>query len=81
MQFDWKEDIRMISKHGEIIEFNILTSTLGASRLHVFIYSESRTRIDVQRSLIKTFKYIGGLPDEVLTDNMSSIVNTKTGEF
>ena len=81
MQFDWKEDIRMISKHGEIIEFNILTSTLGASRLHVFIYSRSRTRIDVQRSLIKTFKYIGGLPDEVLTDNMSSIVNTKTGEF
>ena len=81
LQFDWKEDIRMISKHGEIIEFNILTSTLGASRLHVFIYSRSRTRIDVQRSLIKTFKYIGGLPDEVLTDNMSSIVNTKTGEF
>lgn len=81
MQFDLKEDIRMISKHGEIIEFNILTSTLGASRLHVFIYSRSRTRIDVQRSLIKTFKYIGGLPDEVLTDNMSSIVNTKTGEF
>ena len=81
LQFDWKEDIKMISKYGEIFEFNILTSTLGASRLHVFIYSRFKTRIDVQRSLIKTFEYIGGLPEELLTDNMSSIVNTKTGEF
>ena len=81
LQFDWKEDIKMISKHGEIFEFNILSSTLGASRLHVFIYSRFKTRIDVQRSLIKTFEYIGGLPEELLTDNMSSIVNTKTGDF
>lgn len=81
LQFDWKEDIKMISKYGEIFEFNILTSTLGASRLHIFIYSRYKTRIDVQRSLIKTFEYIGGLPEGLLTDNMSSIVNTKTGEF
>lgn len=81
LQFDWKEDIKMISKHGEIFEFNILSSTLGASRLHVFVYSKFKTRIDVQRSLIRTFEYIGGLPEELLTDNMSSIVNTKTGEF
>ena len=81
LQFDWKEDIKMISRHGEIFEFNILSSTLSASRLHVFVYSKFKTRIDVQRSLIKTFEYIGGLPEELLTDNMSSIVNTKTGEF
>ena len=81
LQFDWKEDIRMVSKHGEVFEFNILSSTLGSSRLHVFMYSKFKTRIDVQRSLIKTFEYIGGLPEELLTDNMSNIVNTKTGEF
>lgn len=81
LQFDWKEDIKMISKHGEIFEFNILSSTLGASRMHVFIYSKFKTRIDVERCLIKTFEYIGGLPEELLTDNMSSIVNTRTGEF
>ena len=71
----------MISKHGELFEFNIFSSTLGASRLHVFIYSKFRTRIDVQRCLIKTFKYIGGTPKELLTDNMSSIVNTKEHKF
>ncbi len=81
LQFDWKEDIKMISKHGELFEFNIFSSTLGASRLHVFIYSKFKTRIDVQRCLIKTFEYIGGVPKELLTDNMSSIVDTKTHTF
>ena len=81
LQFDWKEDIKMFNKHGEIFEFNIFSSTLGASRLHVFIYSKYKTKIDVQRCLVKTFQYIGGLPEETLTDNMSSIVDTKKKEF
>lgn len=81
LQFDWKEDIKMISKHGEIFEFNIFSSTLGASRLHVFIYSKFKTRLDVERCLVKTFQYIKGRPKELLTDNMSSIVDTKTKKF
>ena len=81
LQYDWKEDIKMISKHGELFEFNIFSATLGASRLHVFLYSKNRTRIDVQRCLIQTFEYIGGVTKELLTDNMSSIVNTETGKF
>ena len=81
LQFDWKEDLKMISKHGEIFEFNIFSATLGASRLHVFLYSKNKTRIDVQRCLVKTFEYIGGVPEELLTDNMSSIVDTKTKNF
>ena len=81
LQFDWKEDIKMVNKHGEVFEFNIFSSTLSASRLHIFIYSKYRTRFDVQRSLIKTFQYIGGVTEETLTDNMSSIVNTNKKEF
>ena len=81
LQFDWKEDIQMISKNGEIFEFNIFSATLGASRMHVFIYSKFKTRVDVERCLVKTFEYIEGVPKEILTDNMSSIVDTKTGKF
>ena len=81
LQFDWKEDIKMISKNGELFEFNIFSATLGASRLHIFVYSKNKTRIDVQRCLVKTFEYIGGVPQELLTDNMSSIVNTETHKF
>lgn len=81
LQFDWKEDIKMVSKHGELFEFNIFSATLGASRLHVFIYSKYKTRNDVQRCLIDTFKYIGGVTEEILTDNMSSIVDVKEHKF
>jgi transposase len=75
LQFDWKEDITMISKHGEVFEFNILTSTLGYSRLHDFVYSRTKTREDVERCLMTTFKYIGGVPKQILTDNMRAVVD------
>lgn len=81
LQFDWKEDIKMVSKHGEIFEFNIFSATLSNSRFHVFRYSQTKTREDVERCLIETFKYIEGKPEEILTDNMSSIVNHSTKKF
>lgn len=44
----------MISKHGELFEFNIFSTTLGYSRLHNFIYSKTKTREDVERCLMTT---------------------------
>ena len=75
LQFDWKEDIRMISKHGEIFEFNVFSVTLGYSRMHNFVYSKTKTREDVERCLITTFKYFSGVPKSLLTDNMRAIVD------
>lgn len=80
LQFDWKEDIKMISKYGELFEFNIFSATLSWSRLHVFVYSVTKTRTDVERCLIQVFKYIGGVPKELLTDNMKSVVDIMTEE-
>lgn len=81
LQFDWKEDIKMVSKHGELFEFNIFSATLSNSRFHIFRYSKYKTREDVERCLIETFKYIQGKTEEILTDNMSSIVNHTTKTF
>lgn len=81
MQFDWKEDITMTNKYGEIFEFNIFSSILSASRFHIFRYSKTKTREDVEKCLIESFEYIGSIPQEVLTDNMSSIVNHTTKRF
>ena len=81
LQFDWKETITMISKYGKVFEFNIFSAVLSASRFHVFEYSKNKTREDVERCLVKTFKKIKGLPKNILTDNMSSIVNHNTGKF
>lgn len=81
LQFDFKEDITMTSRNGEIFKFNIFTTTLGYSRMHKFTYSKSKTKEDVFRCLIEAFKYYGGVPKRLLTDNMSSIVNVKTKKF
>ena len=78
LQFDWKEDIKMTSKHGEVFEFNIFSATLSWSRLHIFVYSVNKTRADVERCLIQVFKYIGGMPKQLLTDNMSTVVDLIT---
>lgn len=81
LQFDWKETITMTNKHGEVFEFNIFSAVLSASRFHIFQYSKNKTREDVERCLVKTFKRINGLPKQILTDNMSSIVNHNTKKF
>lgn len=75
LQVDWKENLKIITKHGEVIEFNLFAATLGYSRLHKFVYSESKTREGFMRCLIDTLYTIGGLPEEILTDNMKAIVS------
>lgn len=80
LQFDWKENIKMVSKRGEIFKFNVFSATLGYSRYHNFVYSKTKTREDVERCLISTFKFIKGVPRSMLTDNMSTVVNIIDGK-
>lgn len=81
LQFDWVESVKLISKYGEIFEFNIFSAELSYSRMHYFNYSKFKTREDVIDNLINTFKFFGGIPKGTLTDNMSSIVNTDKKTF
>ena len=80
LQVDWKEDITMISKNGEVFKFNLFAATLGYSRLHHFVYSETRTREAFIRCFLDTLYHIGGVTDEVLTDNMKSIITILKNE-
>ena len=75
LQVDWKEDIEMISKNGEIFKFNLFAATLGYSRLHHFVYSESRTKEAFIRCFLDSLYHIGGVTKEILTDNMKSIIS------
>lgn len=81
LQFDWVESITMISKFGEVFEFNVFSAELSYSRMHYFNYSKYKTREDVLNNLILTFKFYGGVTKHVLTDNMSSIVNVSKKKF
>ena len=59
-QVDWKEDIKI---------------KLGYSRYPIFTYKLYKTRQDVIDCLIASFKATGGVPREILFDNMSSVVD------
>lgn len=75
VQVDWKEDIRLTTRRGEVLEFNVFTATLGFSRKHVMIYSRSKTEQDFIRCVNEMLARYGGATSEILTDNMSAIVS------
>lgn len=81
LQFDWVEEITLYNKSGISFTFNVFSCELCYSRLHYFRYSKFKTREDVIICLIDSFKFFGGIPKAALTDNMSSIVDTKTKVF
>lgn len=81
IQFDWVESLKMVNKYGEIFEFNVFSTELCYSRMHYFCYSITKTKEDVIRCLINAFKFFGGVSKELLTDNMSSIVNNSKDSF
>ena len=74
-QFDWKEDIRMVSRYGEDSELSVYTAILGCSRMHRFAYTKTRTRDGLIACWLSTIASFGGVPEEWLTDNMSAIVS------
>ena len=74
-QVDWKEDVSIANKYGEIFTFQVFDYKLGHSRYTHFTYKLYKTRQDVFSCLIESFKATGGVPREILFDNMSSIVD------
>ncbi len=79
LQFDRKESIRMADRDGELFEFNVFAATLGHSRRHVYIRSNTRTADDLARCMHPTIMRLGGVPREWVTDNMSALVTLKGG--
>lgn len=75
VQVDWKENLKLKTKQGEEIVFNVYSATLGYSRKHLFIYSKNKTEQDFIRCTNQMLIRFGGSVDEILTDNMSAIVN------
>ena len=76
-QVDWKEDISIANCNGEIFTFQVFDYKLGYSRYPIFTYKLYKTRQDVFDCLITSFKATGGVPREILFDNMASVVDLK----
>ena len=74
-QVDWKEDISIADRWGEIFVVNVLHITLKYSRFSHLDMSVQKRFEDVSRGLINGFVKFGGVPRELLFDNMSTVAN------
>lgn len=79
LQLDWKEHVRIVDSERELLEFNVFTATLGYSRRHVFLPTPGRITYDLLARLLQTFRILGGVPEELVTDNMSALVTLSEG--
>lgn len=74
-QVDWKESMKLHSKNGTKYIINIFLIVLGNSRYKYIELTFDKTSSTLFRCLINAFKYFGGVTEEILFDNMKTIVN------
>ena len=74
-QVDWKEDLQITNCLGEVFTIQVFDYKLGYSRYCRFVYKRTRTQQEVFDSLIQCFMATGGVPREILFDNMRTIVD------
>lgn len=80
-QVDWKESKRLTNKNGEIFEINIFLIILGYSRLKYIELTVDRKQSTVFQGLVNAFKFFGGVPKEILFDNMKTVVDQSKSEY
>ncbi|MDO5138975.1 MAG: IS21 family transposase [Oscillospiraceae bacterium] len=75
IQADWKEDITLVSRKGEIFVINVLHLLLKFSRYSYLEVTKSKDQSTLFRALINGFRFFGGISKRVLFDNMSTAAN------
>ena len=80
-QIDWKENLSLISKNGEVFIVNIFLSILGYSRLKYIELTLDKQQSTLFKCLTNMFKYFGGVPKELLFDNMRTVVDQSRTQF
>ena len=80
-QVDWKEDLTLISKHGEVFKINIFLMVLGYSRVKFLKVTDSRDQRTLFSCIIDAFQYFGGVPREILFDNMKTVIDRSKTSF
>ncbi|MDR4968064.1 MAG: IS21 family transposase [Acholeplasmataceae bacterium] len=73
-QFDMKEKIKLIKKTGEVVTAYIPTLTLSWSRYNSRILTLDTKTETLLSFLAKTFEEIGGVPKELVIDNLKQFV-------
>lgn len=80
-QLDWKESIPFILSSGETIEVNIFVLLLSYSRFRVYRVSLTKTQDILFSFLDDAFETFGGVPQEIVTDNMKTVMDAARTEY
>lgn len=80
-QVDWKEDLTLISKYGEVFKINIFLMVLGYSRVKFVKATSNRDQRTLFSCMIDAFQYFGGIPREILFDNMKTVIDRSKTNF
>lgn len=80
-QVDWKEKMKLHdNKENEYI-ISIFLIVMGNSRYKYIELTFDQTQPTLFRCLINSFKYFGGTAEEILFDNMKTIVDHAKSDF
>ena len=80
-QLDWKESIPFTLSSGETIDVNVFVLLLSYSRFRVYRVSLSKTQDILFSFLDDAFETFGGVPDEIVTDNMKTVMDEARTEY
>lgn len=74
-QLDWKETLKIVLSNGELVVVNIFVLILSYSRFRVYRISLTKTQDVLFSFLDDVFNTFGGVPKELLTDNMKTVMD------
>lgn len=81
-QIDWKESIAFVLKDtGEVVIINVFVLMMSYSRFRIYRLSIQKTQEVLFNFLIESFEILGGVPEEVLTDNMKTVMDEARTEY
>jgi len=80
-QIDWKENLVLTSKYGEVFTVNIFLSILGYSRLKYIELTLDKNQMTLFKCLTNMFEFLGGVPRKLLFDNMRTVVDQSRTQY
>jgi transposase len=80
-QLDWKESIPFTLSSGETVDINIFVLLLSFSRFRLYRVSLSKCQDILLSFLDDAFETFGGIPQEILTDNMKTVMDEARTEY
>lgn len=80
-QLDWKESVPFILSSGETIDVNIFVLLLSYSRFRIYRVSLNKTQDILFSFLDDAFETFGGIPAEIVTDNMKTVMDEARTEY